>query len=244
MDTRMPHAFDMSGLADLIAELGKLAEHAREQEQRLAELISATHAAGLTEIGVASPDAVAEGTPSANALAAAGIAPAGPVLAVHALCVAAAREHRQMLQQLIARLDGGTDGDGMPDATHSVLVVDDSDDSRDLAATILDAYGFRVRTANNGLEAIIAAHCTSPSAIVMDINMPVLNGIEAARLLKASPVTRAIDVFAYTANPGFYDGPLSGLFADVLTKPVRPDEIAQLVLQAVSRRSGDQQRDA
>ena len=240
----MPHAFDMSGLADLSAELGKLAEHAREHEQRLTELISATEAAGLPETAVASPDARAEGTTSASDLAAAEIAPAVPVLAVHALCAAAAREHRRMLQQLIARLDGGTGGNATPGATHSVLVVDDSDDSRDLAATILDAYGFRVRTANNGLEAIIAAHCTSPSAIVMDINMPVLNGIEAARLLKASPVTRAIEVFAYTANPSFYDGPLSQLFTEVLTKPVRPDEIAHLVLQAVSRRSGDPQREA
>lgn len=236
----MPHAFDMSGLADLIAGLGKLAEHAREHEQRLTELISAAEAAVLSQIAVASPDPVADGTTAANAAAAAGIAPAGPVLTVHALC-AAAREHRRMLHQLIAKFDGSTEGNGTPDATHRVLVVDDSDDSRELAAAILDAYGLRVRTANNGLEAIIAAHCTSPSAIVMDINMPVLNGIEAARLLKASPVTRTIEVFAYTANAGFYDGPLSELFTDVLTKPVRPDEIAHLVLQAVSRRSGDPQ---
>ena len=141
-----------------------------------------------------------------------------------------------MLEQLIAKLDGGADAS---EAMHRVLVVDDSDDSRDLAATILDAYGFHVKTASNGLEAVIAAHCTAPSAIVMDINMPVLNGIEPARLLKASPVTRAIDVFAYTANPGFFDGPLSQLFTDVLTKPVRPDAIARMVLQAVNRRTAE-----
>ncbi len=232
----MPHAFDMSGLADLIVQLAKLAERAREHEQQLAELFSATEASGLSQIAVAFPGGVAERTTSADALAAAGLTLPGAVPTVHALCAAAAREHRLELEQLIAKLNGGGDAS---DAVHRVLVVDDSDDSRDLAATILDAYGFHVTTAKNGLEGIIAAHCMLPSAILMDITMPVLNGIEAARLLRASPITRDIRVLAYTANAGFYDGPLTQLFAGVLTKPAHPDAIARLVLQTVHPQNGD-----
>jgi two-component system chemotaxis response regulator CheB len=63
-------------------------------------------------------------------------------------------------------------------------VVDDSEDTRDIIGVVLTAAGFEVLTATNGLEAIVAAHNVRPAVIVIDANMPVLNGIEATRLLK------------------------------------------------------------
>ena len=53
----------------------------------------------------------------------------------------------------------------------------------------------------------------------MGVSMPVLDGIETARLLKASPSTRHVRVIAYTAWPSFYDGPLKSVFDGVLPKP-------------------------
>jgi CheY-like chemotaxis protein len=53
----------------------------------------------------------------------------------------------------------------------------------------------------------------------MGVSMPILDGIETARLLKASPSTRHVRTVAYTAWPSFYDGPLKSVFDGVLAKP-------------------------
>lgn len=106
-----------------------------------------------------------------------------------------------------------------------VLVVDDSADTCEMAAMVLEDAGFHVITAANGLEGVLAAHTASPAVVLMDITMPVLNGIEAARLLKSSTVTRDLQVIAYTAKPDFYERPLTRLFVDVLAKPSSPDAI-------------------
>jgi hypothetical protein len=71
-----------------------------------------------------------------------------------------------------------------------VLVVDDYGDVRDLLARVLEGAGFLVRTAANGLEGLIAAYEMRPAVIVMDVSMPVLDGIEATRLIKAGEATR------------------------------------------------------
>jgi CheY-like chemotaxis protein len=72
-----------------------------------------------------------------------------------------------------------------------VLIVDDAEDDRELAATILGHSGFLAGTTANGLEGVIAAHCLRPVAVLMDVTVPVLDGIEAAGLLKASVPTRS-----------------------------------------------------
>lgn len=55
--------------------------------------------------------------------------------------------------------------------------------------------------------------------------MPVLDGIEATRLLKAAPATRHVPVIAHTARPDVLEGPITRLFARVLAKPAGPDEL-------------------
>ena len=117
-----------------------------------------------------------------------------------------------------------------------VLVVDDAVDTCELAATVLEHAGFHVITASNGLEGVLAAHLAPPAVILMDITMPVLNGVEAARLLKASTVTRDLKVIAYTAQPDFCDGPVRPLFVDVLSKPSNPDAIVASVRRCVGDR--------
>ena len=65
----------------------------------------------------------------------------------------------------------------------------------------------------------MAAHYVKPAVVIMGVSMPVLDGIETARLLKAGPSTRHVRVIAYTAWPSFYDGPLKSVFDGVLAKP-------------------------
>jgi two-component system, cell cycle response regulator DivK len=87
---------------------------------------------------------------------------------------------------------------------------------------------FVVRTAANGLEALIAAYEMRPGVIVMDVTMPVLDGIEATRLIKASEA-RDARIIAYTGNPSFADSPIRTLFAAVVQKPATPQAILAAV---------------
>jgi two-component system, cell cycle response regulator DivK len=118
---------------------------------------------------------------------------------------------------------------------HAVLVVDDYQDVRELMSAVLQDAGFVVRTAANGLEALIAAYEMRPAVIVMDVTMPVLDGFEATRLIKATAATRHARVIAYTGNPTFSENHVENLFAAVLEKPATPDVFVATVQQVVSR---------
>jgi CheY-like chemotaxis protein len=124
-----------------------------------------------------------------------------------------------------------------PDRPDAVLVVDDYGDVRDVLAGVLEDAGFVVRTAANGLEALIAAYEMRPGVIVMDVSMPVLDGIEATRLIKAGEATRNARVIAYTGNPSFDESPTRLLFAAVLHKPAAPHAVLATV-QRVAGLSG------
>jgi CheY-like chemotaxis protein len=76
-----------------------------------------------------------------------------------------------------------------------------------MAAMLLETSGFDTITASNGLEGVIVAHYTRPAVVIMDVAMPVLDGVQAARLLKASQVTHDINVIAYTAKMNVDDAP-------------------------------------
>ena len=141
---------------------------------------------------------------------------------------AAAHDHRQRAAALLTHLVGRADGDR---PRLRALVVDDAEDTRELAAATLEASGFEVIGAANGLDGVIAAHCARPSIILMDITMPILDGLEATRLLKASEATSAINVIAYTAQPSFYQKAFASLFVAVLGKPADPQHMI-----AVARR--------
>jgi CheY-like chemotaxis protein len=108
---------------------------------------------------------------------------------------------------------------------NAVLVVDDYGEVRALLASVLEDAGFTVRTASNGLEAVIAAYEMRPGVILMDLSMPVLDGVEATRLIKAGETTRDTRVIAYTGNPSFDSTPSRALFAAVVQKPATPDAV-------------------
>jgi CheY-like chemotaxis protein len=150
--------------------------------------------------------------------------------------VQAARQLRVSARQqhvAAAELLRGLNGDTMRlmPAPMTVLVVDDQSTAREIVAHVLRDAGFVVRTAANGLEALIAAHAMRPAVIVMDIQMPVLDGIEATRLIKAAEATRHASVIAYTgASSLAHSAPVE--FAAVLQKPAPPEEILATVRRA------------
>jgi CheY-like chemotaxis protein len=141
--------------------------------------------------------------------------------------LAGAHQQHAAACRLLADLDGDP-STGAP-VQSAVLVVDDYGDVCEMLACVLADAGFVVRTAANGLEALIAAYEMRPGVIVMDVSMPVLDGIEATRLIKASEATRNARVIAHTSNPSFDDSPTRTLFAAVLTKPATPGAVLATV---------------
>jgi two-component system, cell cycle response regulator DivK len=149
-----------------------------------------------------------------------------------------ARAHTQHVAA--ARLLSDVDGvrsreeqrtDGRP-CHNTVLVVDDYKEVRELVAGVLRNAGFVVGTAANGLEALIAAYETRPAVIVMDVTMPVLDGLEATRLIKAADATRHARVIAYTGDTTLSPSLVGSLFVAVLQKPATPDVVVATVQKA------------
>ncbi|MGB2714760.1 MAG: response regulator [Vicinamibacterales bacterium] len=146
----------------------------------------------------------------------------------------AARDLRCACQHLLAILgDEIASGSPTSETRKRVLVVDDLLDATDMVAAILEEAGFEVVTATNGLEGLLAAHRSRPTVILMDLQMPVLDGIETTRLLKAASATRDIPVIAHTARPDSCQIPPGRLFAHVLPKPTVPDVLLALVQRFV-----------
>ncbi len=112
-----------------------------------------------------------------------------------------------------------------------VLVVDDYGQVREVIAEVLRNAGFVVRTAANGLEGLLAAYEMQPAVIVMDLAMPVLDGIEATRLIKATDATRQARVIAYTGNAQLDKSLMQTLFTAVVRKPATPDDLLATVQQ-------------
>ena len=86
--------------------------------------------------------------------------------------------------------------------------------------------GFTVRSATNGLGGPACRIRSAAAVIVMDLMMPVLDGLEAARLIKATDELRDTRVIAYTART---PPPTSELFTEILRKPSPPDVVVETV---------------
>jgi len=81
-----------------------------------------------------------------------------------------------------------------------ILVVEDEETNRDMISRRLTRQGFEVIVAVDGEEAIDIALSEIPDLILMDISLPIMNGLEATRQLKASAQTHHIPIIALTAH--------------------------------------------
>jgi len=88
-----------------------------------------------------------------------------------------------------------------------ILLVEDNELNRDMLAERLELRGYQVLVAVDGDQGVTMAHAEKPDAILMDMSLPVLDGWEATRRLKAAPDTRSIPIIALTAHvmPGDQD---------------------------------------
>jgi len=88
-----------------------------------------------------------------------------------------------------------------------ILLVEDNELNRDMLAERLELRGYQVLVAADGVQGVTMAHSEKPDAILMDMSLPVLDGWEATRQIKAALDTRAIPIVALTAHvmPGDQD---------------------------------------
>jgi CheY-like chemotaxis protein len=108
-----------------------------------------------------------------------------------------------------------------------VLVVDDFADNREMYSEYLSFSGYEVIEAKNGIEAIEAAQQRMPDIIIMDLSLPVMDGWEATRRLKADEQTRRIPIVALTGHAlaGHSKGAKEAGCDSFLAKPCLPDQL-------------------
>jgi CheY-like chemotaxis protein len=132
--------------------------------------------------------------------------------------------------------DKGSSEDQPIEPKFLILVVDDSADNVAMISLFLQQQGYRVVTAANGEDAVTVAAQMMPNLILMDINLPALDGLGATRRIRESDALRDIPVVAITAfgTEGFqraaYDVGVSGY----LTKPLDLDRMHQLIARLLS----------
>jgi CheY-like chemotaxis protein len=111
---------------------------------------------------------------------------------------------------------------------HKILLVEDNEMNRDMLSRRLERKGFQVILAVDGAAGVEMVTSAAPDLVLMDMSLPVLDGWEATRRLKADPATRHVPVIALTAHAMSSDRgrALEAGCDDYDTKPI---ELARLL---------------
>jgi two-component system, cell cycle response regulator DivK len=110
-----------------------------------------------------------------------------------------------------------------------VLLVDDYPDAREMYTEYLEFSGFEVVGAENGMEALQRAVDAEPDIILMDLSLPIMDGWEATRRLKADKRTASIPVVALTGHAlaGISEGAKKAGCDAFVTKPCLPEDLVK-----------------
>jgi CheY-like chemotaxis protein len=112
-----------------------------------------------------------------------------------------------------------------------ILLVEDNEMNRDMLSRRLKRKGYDVVSANDGARGITMAQSETPDLILMDISLPIMDGLQATRQLKAAPDTQGIPIIALTAHAmaGDREKCLEAGCNDYATKPVEfPQLLAKI----------------
>ncbi|WP_308920327.1 CHASE domain-containing protein [Janthinobacterium sp. J1-1] len=122
----------------------------------------------------------------------------------------------------------------------SILLVEDNLFSQQVGCELLEDAGAIVRVANNGREALELLARQSYDCVLMDVQMPEMDGFEATRRIRADPLLAGLLVIAMTANAGSEDRVrcLEAGMDEFLTKPIAPMLLFQLLAKWLRRRGG------
>lgn len=112
-----------------------------------------------------------------------------------------------------------------------ILIADDEEDIKIILSMYLENTGFAVETAFDGLDAVERAKESKPDLILMDIMMPIIDGIEVTMKLKGAEETKDIPVVMLTAaaQSAMVDRAMAAGAADYIAKPFEPDHVKEVI---------------
>ncbi|MGB6002323.1 MAG: response regulator [Thermoanaerobaculia bacterium] len=125
-----------------------------------------------------------------------------------------------------------------------ILLIEDNEMNRDMLSRRLTRKGFEIAIAEDGERGVEMAQSESPSLILMDISLPVMDGYEATRQIKANPATRSIPIIALTAHAmsGDREKCLEAGCDEYETKPVDLPRLLEKIEKLVPGNQNDSTR--
>jgi len=124
-----------------------------------------------------------------------------------------------------------------------ILLVEDNEMNRDMLSRRLERKGYQIVLALDGAEGLQMARTSSPDLILMDMSLPVIDGWEATRQLKADEATRQIPVIALTAHAMATDEEKARAAGcdDFDTKPIELPRLLAKIEALLQRKGADEQ---
>ena len=122
-----------------------------------------------------------------------------------------------------------------------VLLAEDSETTLEMTKTQLEFLGYRVTLARNGAEAVAKAIAELPDLIVMDVHMPVMDGLQAACQIRQEPKTQSIPILAATAKAmsGDREKCLVSGCNDYIAKPFTHFQLGEMIKKLLSEPLAD-----
>jgi CheY-like chemotaxis protein len=123
-------------------------------------------------------------------------------------------------------------------ADELILIVEDNENNRLLVRDVLQSRGYRTEETETAEDGLRLAHTSRPALILMDIQLPRMNGLEALKLLRADAATRDIPVMAVTASAMMHNRQqiLAAGFDAYQTKPINVREFVEAVRALLAAR--------
>jgi signal transduction histidine kinase/ActR/RegA family two-component response regulator len=114
-----------------------------------------------------------------------------------------------------------------------ILVIEDEPIHQEVARCLLEDLGLCIDTANNGREAVVLAQRETYDLILMDMQLPIMNGLDATRAIRAESLNQSIPILAMTANAFSEDRQhcIEAGMNDHLAKPVDPERLYETILK-------------
>jgi len=120
-----------------------------------------------------------------------------------------------------------------------ILLVEDNKVNQKVAIAILSQYGFQIDVAENGIEAVVSLEKVLYDIVLMDIQMPEMDGFEATKVIRSKEsnvLNRKVPIIAMTAHAmqGYKDICIKAGMNDYITKPVKPKEVLKAINKQIS----------
>jgi len=122
-----------------------------------------------------------------------------------------------------------------------ILLVEDNELNRDMLSRRLERRGFQVLIAVDGAQGVAMAQSEAPDLVLMDMSLPVVDGWEATRRLKAAPETRAVPIIALTSHAmiGDRDQAIEAGCDDYDTKPIELPRLLEKINRLIAKEKSE-----